>query len=108
MRGASLTLRREKVTSAKSHAWPFVLLNTEPQVRTLVSRSRICYGVFICAPSPLPGSAQQCPPTEVRCMSSLHQDRPVVEGSTPASGPGSTEQKNEKIPGPRLGKAQRT
>jgi murein DD-endopeptidase MepM/ murein hydrolase activator NlpD len=41
-------------------------------------------------------------------MSSLHQDRPVVEGSTPASGPGSTEQKNEKIPGPRLGKAQRT
>jgi murein DD-endopeptidase MepM/ murein hydrolase activator NlpD len=41
-------------------------------------------------------------------MSSLHQDRPVVEGSTPASGPGSTEQKNEKIPGPHLGKAQRT
>ena len=41
-------------------------------------------------------------------MSSLHQDHPVVEGSTPASGPGSTEQKNEKIPGPRLGKAQRT
>src|SRR5689334_18163706 len=76
--------------------------------------------MFTWVPLLSPGVRVQCRPTEVRCMSSLHQDHLLVEGPEPVTGPRApraaargtsrrpAEEKASTVPTQRQGKSQRS